>query len=86
MVFGKQKVIALPKGENFIEKADVAATIEISNAGTIWQSKIPKKPSPNSKELKTNFIKRLPKISFAEVLTETKNRSIYFICESRVEM
>ena len=74
-----KKVIALPKGENFTEKADVAATIEISNDWNDLAKQNPKKPSPNSKELKTNFIKRLPKISFAEVLTETKNRIICFM-------
>jgi len=62
-----------------LKKLTLPRRLKFQMTGTIWQSKIPKKPSPNSKELKTNFIKRLPKISFAEVLTETKNRSIYFM-------
>ncbi|MBA4122139.1 MAG: hypothetical protein H0X72_06720 [Acidobacteria bacterium] len=52
-----KKVIALPKGENFTEKADVVATIEISNDWNDLAKQNPQKAVAEQQRVKNEFHK-----------------------------
>ncbi len=58
-----EKVVALSKSENFTEKAEVAATIEISNDWNDWVKHTPEKAVTEQQRVKNGFKK-----AFAENL------------------